>query len=123
MFFALRPTNAIISDSNPELVNLYRQIAADVGGVIDALGGFENKESVFYNVRAQDFRELDPTLAAARTIYLNRTCYNGLYRLNKKGQFNVPFGRYVNPTICNPAGPAVCEQGIGNCSTIGRRLS
>ena len=102
LFFALRPANAIISDSNPELVNLYRQIAADVEGVIDALGEFENEESVFYNVRAQDFRELEPNLAAARTIYLNRTCYNGLYRLNKKGQFNVPFGRYVNPTICNP---------------------
>ncbi len=102
LFFAIRPTNAIISDSNPELINLYRQIAIDVEGVIEALGEYKNEESLFYKVRAQDFRELDPTTAAARTIYLNRTCYNGLYRLNKKGQFNVPFGRYVNPTICHP---------------------
>ena len=102
LFFAIRPTNAIISDSNPELINLYRQIAIDVEGVIEALGEYKNEESLFYKVRAQDFRELDPTTAAARTIYLNRTCYNGLYRLNKKGHFNVPFGRYVNPTICHP---------------------
>ena len=104
LFFALRPANAIISDSNPELINLYRQVAVDVEGVIKALGQFKNDESLFYAVRAQDFRDLEPVSAAARTIYLNRTCYNGLYRLNKKGQFNVPFGRYINPTICHPDG-------------------
>ena len=102
LFFALRPINAIISDSNPELINLYRQIAVNVEGVIEALGKYKNEESLFYKVRAQDLRDIDPTTAAARTIYLNRTCYNGLYRLNKKGQFNVPFGRYANPTICHP---------------------
>ena len=102
LFFALRPTNAIISDSNPELINLYCQIASDFEGVIEALGTFKNEERLFYQVRAQEFRDLDPTSAAARTIYLNRTCFNGLYRLNKRGQFNVPFGRYVNPTICQP---------------------
>ena len=118
LFFALRPANAIISDSNPELVNLYRQIAADVEGVIDALGEFENEESVFYNVRAQDCRELDPTLAAARTIYLNRTCYNGLYRLNKKGQFNVPFSRYVNPTICNPEALRSASKALGTARLL-----
>ena len=102
LFFALRPTNAIISDSNPELINLYRRVANDVEGVIEALGEFKNDEQLYYEVRAQNFRELSSTLAAARTIYLNRTCYNGLYRLNKRGQFNVPFGRYANPTICHP---------------------
>ena len=101
LFFALRPTNAIISDSNPELINLYLQIATDVEGVIDAVREFKNEEQMFYEVRAQDFGKLNPISAAARTIYLNRTCYNGLYRLNKKGQFNVPFGRYSNPTICH----------------------
>ena len=102
LFFALRPTTAIISDSNPELINLYRQVAVDVDGVIEALGAFKHEKELFYQIRAQDFRDLDPTSAAARTIYLNRTCFNGLYRLNKRGQFNVPFGKYENPTICQP---------------------
>ena len=104
LFFALRPTNAIISDSNPELINLYRQIAVAVEGVINALDEFKNDEALFYRVRAQDVRTLDAVSAAARTIYLNRTCFNGLYRLNRKGQFNVPFGKYANPTICHPEG-------------------
>ena len=102
LFFALRPTNSIISDSNPELINLYLQLATDVEGVIQAVSEFKHDEQMFYEVRAQDFGELDPISAAARTIYLNRTCYNGLYRLNRNGQFNVPFGRYSNPTICHP---------------------
>ena len=118
LFFALRPTNAIISDSNPELINLYRQIAADVEEVIKALGEFVNEESLFYKVRAQDFRELDPNTAAARTIYLNRTCYNGLYRLNKKGQFNVPFGQYVNPTICNPEALRSASEALGTARLL-----
>ncbi len=103
LFFALRPVNSIISDSNPELINLYRQIADDLEGVIEALTPFENDENQFYEVRALHYPDLDPVTAAARTIYLNRTCFNGLYRLNRKGEFNVPFGKYENPRICNPA--------------------
>ena len=102
LFFALRPENAIISDSNPELINLYRQLADNVQGVIDALGTFKNDETFFYEVRAQEYSDLSPTAAAARTIFLNRTCYNGLYRLNKQGRFNVPYGHYANPNICQP---------------------
>jgi len=58
---------------------------------------------MFYEVRAKVYEELSPVEAAARTIYLNKTCYNGLYRVNRKGQFNTPFGRYKNPTICDEA--------------------
>ena len=118
LFFALRPTKAIISDSNSELINLYRQVAMDVEGVIRALSTFVNEESFYYEVRAQDFRELDPTTAAARTIYLNRTCFNGLYRLNKKGQFNVPFGRYENPTICNPGALRSASDVLGTAQLL-----
>lgn len=99
VFFAVNPMNGIIADSNPELINLYRSVANDVEGVIDKLRRYENTEEVFYAVRALDVAKLSNVDAAARTIFLNRTCFNGLYRVNKLGQFNVPFGRYKNPKI------------------------
>ena len=102
MFFALRPRLATLADSNPELVNLYRCIADNVGTVIKHLGGFRNTMEEFYEIRALRFPELEREFAAARTVYLNRTCYNGLYRVNRRGEFNVPFGRYRNPRICQP---------------------
>jgi DNA adenine methylase len=99
VFFALQPENAVIADSNPELINLYRTVADDVDAVIVELKKFENTEEMFYEVRSQDRENLSSVEAAARTIYLNKTCFNGLYRVNKKGQFNVPFGKYKNPKI------------------------
>ncbi len=102
MFFAMLPRFGVIADSNPELVNLYRCIANNVEPVIEHLQTFGNTEPEFYDVRGLRFAELEKEYAAARTIYLNRTCFNGLYRVNKKGQFNVPFGRYKNPRFCQP---------------------
>ncbi|MDC4322220.1 Dam family site-specific DNA-(adenine-N6)-methyltransferase, partial [Acinetobacter baumannii] len=99
VFFALQPENAVIADSNPELINLYRTVADNVEAVINELKKFTNTEEMFYEVRSQDWESLSPEAAAARTIYLNKTCFNGLYRVNKKGQFNVPFGKYKNPKI------------------------
>lgn len=99
LFFSVQPAAGIIADSNPELVNLYRCVASDVEGVIDCLSIHQNDEAYFYAVRALDWTQLPPIEAAARTLFLNRTCFNGLYRVNKSGQFNVPFGRYKNPKI------------------------
>ena len=99
VFFAMRPVGGIISDSNPELVNLYRSIAANIDAVTTKLRRYKNTEEVFYTVRALDWTKLSSIEAAARTIFLNRTCFNGLYRVNKSGQFNVPYGRYKNPKI------------------------
>lgn len=101
LFFALAPKEAVIADSNPELVNLYRTVTRDVESIIERLQGMLNDEKTFYDVRAQDISSLTSIERAARTIYLNRTCFNGLYRVNRKGQFNVPYGRYTNPTICD----------------------
>ena len=103
VFFTLQPERAIISDSNPELVNLYRQVATAVDSVIHCLKRYRNTRDDFYAVRAQNWQMLDPEEAAARMIYLNRTCFNGLYRVNRKGVFNVPYGRYSNPRICDEA--------------------
>ena len=104
MFFALQPENAVISDSNPELINMYREVADHVEDVIRCLERYENTSEMFYAVRNQEWTALPKAEAAARTIFLNRTCFNGLYRVNKQGQFNVPYGKYKNPKICDEDG-------------------
>jgi DNA adenine methylase len=97
-----RQLNATISDCNMELTNCYEVIRADVEGLIKALALHRNETEYFYAVRAQDPTKLSPVERAARLIFLNKTCFNGLYRVNRKGQFNVPFGRYENPKFCHP---------------------
>lgn len=101
LYFNLNPARAVIADSNPELVNLYQQVASNVNAVIRSLSRFDNEEEVFYLERAKDWKALSPHAAAARTLFLNKTCFNGLYRVNRKGEFNTPFGRYKNPNICD----------------------
>jgi DNA adenine methylase Dam len=101
VFFDLDPENAVISDSNPELINMYQVIADDVESLIEKLDVMDNTEEFYYMVRATNPETLSNVDKAARTIYLNRTCFNGLYRVNKKGEFNVPFGKYKNPKICD----------------------
>ena len=92
---------ACLSDNNPNLVNAYLGVKQDVEQVIALLQEHKGRhgKDYYYQVRA----EVPGTVVerAARIIYLNRTCYNGLYRENSKGQFNVPFGRYTNPRICD----------------------
>ena len=101
LFFALRPQRAILADSNPDLVTLYQVVASDVEGLIKLLREMRNDRETFYTIRAMDPQTMSPVEQAARTIHLNKTCYNGLYRVNRKGQFNVPFGNYKNPVICD----------------------
>ena len=101
LFFHLSPKSAVIADSNPELISLYKQIAKDYEPVLKLLAKMPNEEDFFYSERSKKFEELNPIEAAARTIYLNRTCFNGLYRVNKTGGFNVPYGRYRDPKIAD----------------------
>ena len=112
MFFALQPENAIIADSNPELINMYRQVAESVDEVISCLKKYENTSEMFYAVREQDWMRLPKAEAAARTIFLNRTCFNGLYRVNKQGKFNVPYGKYANPRICDEEGLRAASEAL-----------
>lgn len=94
LFFHLRPKRAIVADSNAELVSMYRAVAADPDAVFSEQEIMKNTEDFFYKIRAVDWRTLSPAKAAARMLFLNRTCFNGLYRVNRDGEFNVPFGRY-----------------------------
>lgn len=109
LFFYLQPRTPILSDINPELVNLYKMVRDNPKEIIELLKEFENSEEYFYQVRSLDRETLSSEMQAARTLYLNKTCFNGLYRVNKKGQFNTPYGRYKKPNIVN-------EQGILSAS-------
>lgn len=105
VFFALashrRFKRAVLSDQNRELVDVYRALQKDVSAVIKALAPHRYNRETFYRLREQEPSELDLAERAARTIYLNKAGFNGLYRVNRSGQFNVPFGRHTNPTICD----------------------
>ncbi len=103
VFFALasagRFRRAVIADRNPDLVCVYLALQSDLDGLIRALKRMRHSKEEYYRVRARAPRSL--VARAARVIYLNKTGYNGLYRVNRSGKFNVPFGRYTNPTICD----------------------
>ena len=104
VFFALanRMDRAILSDTNAELLLTYSAVKDDVENLIDCLKGHAVKHKAkdyYMSVRRQEPSER--LEVAARFIYLNKTCFNGLYRVNKSGKFNVPKGKYDNPTICN----------------------
>lgn len=105
-----QPKKARINDYNEELINVYRVVRDDPDGLLELLREHEanNTADHYYEVRAWDrepsYAELGDTERAARIIYLNKTCYNGLFRVNSQGQVNVPYGKYVHPNIVNEPG-------------------
>lgn len=105
VLFHLRPERAVINDVNGDLMNAYRVVKEHIDELLAALSLHRNDREYFYEVRALDrttgFTDLNCIERASRLIYLNKTCYNGLFRVNSQGQFNVPFGRYKNPKIVN----------------------
>lgn len=112
VFFSLRPKKAIINDLNEDLINAYKIIKSDnYLKLIDKLKEFSDDyhnspDEFYYHIREWDrvdnwMDAHDDVDRAARMIFLNHTCYNGLYRVNSKGQFNTPMGRYRNPLICD----------------------
>lgn len=105
VLFHLQPKNAIINDFNKELINVYEVIKNNLSELIADLKEHDNNADYFYQIRSLDrtdeFHNLTPVQRASRVIYLNKTCFNGLYRVNNAGEFNAPFGRYKNPNIVN----------------------
>lgn len=107
VFFELQPKKAIINDYNEELINVYATVRDFPEDLIKKLEEHNNKnsEEYFYTLRALDrtkkYSNMNCVEKAARIIYLNKTCYNGLYRVNAAGQFNSPYGKYKNPNIIN----------------------
>ena len=101
VFFALTPKKAFLSDSNGELINAYQVVRDSVEDLMHVLEKYPNDKDFYLSVRAQNPLELSNVARAARFIYLNKTCFNGLYRVNKRNIFNVPFGNYKSPKICD----------------------
>lgn len=119
LFFELQPENAYISDVNEELTNLYSIIKNNPNELIEDLKKHEVSKEYFLQIRSVDrdnkYKKLNDIQRASRFIYLNRTCFNGLYRVNSQGQFNVPFGHYKNPRI-------VDEHNLLNCSKLLQKI-
>jgi len=105
VLFELQPKKAIINDFNEELINVYQIIKENPEELILDLKTHKNESDYFYHLRALDreesFESMSNVKKASRVIYLNKTCYNGLYRVNNSGEFNSPYGRYKNPNIVN----------------------
>ena len=106
VLFSLQPKNAIVNDLNADLMLVYEVIRDDVELLIAALEQHENTAEYFYKIRDLDrdkeaYRKMSSVERASRIIYLNKTCYNGLFRVNASGEFNSPFGHYKNPNIVN----------------------
>lgn len=111
VFFHLSPliqgsrltTPAVLADLNEELINCYRVVKEQPEELIQGLRRHRPTEKYYYQMRNLEPLRLSPVERASRFIYLNKTCFNGLYRVNSAGLFNVPYGRYKNPVICDEA--------------------
>jgi DNA adenine methylase len=105
MYFHLQKKHAVINDANSDLILAYHVVKDHLNELIDSLKKHENTASYFYKIRELDrldgFNKLSNIERASRLIYLNKTCFNGLYRVNNSGEFNSPFGHYKNPNIVN----------------------
>jgi DNA adenine methylase len=112
LFFHLTPANSFLSDLNTELITSYRIVRDKPQELISALSRHYYDKDYYYEIRKQNPSGLSDVEVAARMIYLNRAGFNGLYRVNKKGEFNVPFGRYTNPTIVDTARIMACSDAL-----------
>ncbi len=123
LFFYLLPDKAVLIDNNMELINCYKVIKENVDELIDILKDYKYDKDLYYEIRALDqnlniYNKLTDVEKAARTIFLNKTGYNGLYRVNSKGRFNVPFGRHKNPKMCDIKNLKAVHKAIQNVEIL-----
>lgn len=112
LFYALRPAKAVLSDVNGRLIRSYAAVRHDVEAVVKLLKTYPYEKEFFLTMRGVPIDDRSDVELAAWLIYLNRTCFNGLYRVNRDNIFNVPFGRYANPTICDEANLRACSEAL-----------
>lgn len=112
LFFALRPRSAVLADVNTRLMRTYLAISKDPETVIALLSTYPYERSFYETMRDLYVDNLSDEEVAAWFIYVNRAGFNGLYRVNRKGKFNVPFGRHTNPTICDAENIRACSKAL-----------
>lgn len=123
VFFYLLPDKAILMDSNDELINCYKVIQNNIEELITSLKQHRYEKKYFYRIRnvdrnTEEFSRWTTIERASRTIYLNKCCYNGLYRVNSKGEFNVPFGLHKNPNFCDERNLSAVHQMLKNVKLL-----
>lgn len=114
LFFALQPKRAKLNDINEDLINTYLQVRDNIDDVLELLSKHQknHSEAYYYEIRSKAASRMKPVNKAARFIYLNKTCFNGLHRVNKKGEFNVPIGSYKNPKILDSQNLIACSNAL-----------
>jgi DNA adenine methylase len=118
VFFGASPKRAVLADSSAELVNAFNVVRNDIDALLIELAGHKFTKSYFYRIRSldrkSDFWVNSPVSRASRFIYLNHTCFNGLYRVNSRGEFNVPRGDYESPKIFDADNLRACSLRLQN---------
>lgn len=112
LFFHFAPRRAVLADSNMRLIRAYRGVKGDVESVIAILKTFPYSKNFYLELRAREIDAASDVQVAAWLIYLNKTGYNGLYRVNSKNIFNVPFGSHKNPNICDELNLRACARAL-----------
>jgi DNA adenine methylase len=118
LFFDLLPKRSVLSDVNAEIVACYATVRDCVDELIRSLKKHRYDVDHYYAVRDSDPAALSPVDRAARTIFLNKTGFNGLYRVNSSGKFNVPFGRYAKPLICDEPNLRACSAALAKTEIV-----
>jgi DNA adenine methylase len=114
LFFALRPREAVLADVNKRLIRAYKGVRKSVDKVIRLLKSYPHDPTFFYRFREATIDDGTDAEVAAWFIYLNKTGFNGLYRVNRANGFNVPFGRYANPNICDEPTLRACSAALAD---------
>jgi DNA adenine methylase len=116
LYFSLQPKTAYLADYNPELINCFEVVRSNLAELKEELRKYRYDKEMYYEVREldrkADYASTSAVARAARFIYLNKTCFNGLYRVNSKGHFNVPFGAYKAPTILDAPNLTACSNAL-----------
>ncbi len=118
LFFHLLPADAVLIDLNSELINFYTVVRDDVESLIESLKVHKNQSDYYYKIRNLDPSKLSSLDRASRFLYLNKTSYNGLWRTNKKGVFNVPFGRHKNVRLFDEENIRLVSLSLKNAKII-----